>query len=74
MHEFELIVKVIATYCPLVPNIPPPVELRPNAGHGLLILEVSRPHTTTHHIQQDFSGRVISPAGFEPTIPASEWP
>jgi hypothetical protein len=25
------------------------VALRPNAGHGLLILEVSRPHTTTHH-------------------------
>jgi len=27
----------------------PPVALRPNAGHGLLILEVSRSHTTTHH-------------------------
>jgi len=26
-----------------------PVKLRPNAGHGLLILEVSRSHTTTHH-------------------------
>jgi len=25
------------------------VVLRPNAGHGLLILEVSRSHTTTHH-------------------------
>ena len=26
------------------------VALRPNAGHGLLILEVfSRSHTTTHH-------------------------
>ena len=25
-----------------------PVALRPNAGHGLLILEVSRSHTTTH--------------------------
>ena len=24
------------------------VTLRPNAGHGLLILEVSRSHTTTH--------------------------
>jgi len=23
--------------------------LLPNAGHGLLILEVSRPNTTTHH-------------------------
>ena len=28
----------------------PPVALRPNAGHGLLILEVSRSHTATHHI------------------------
>ena len=26
-----------------------PVVLRPNAGHGLLIPEVSRSHTTTHH-------------------------
>jgi hypothetical protein len=25
------------------------VALRPNAGHGLLILEVSRSHTTAHH-------------------------
>jgi len=25
------------------------VALRPNAGHGLLILEVSRSHTTTHY-------------------------
>ena len=25
------------------------VALRPNAGHGLLILEVPRSHTTTHH-------------------------
>ena len=38
------------------------VELRPNAGHGLLILEVSRSHTTTHHIRQDSSRRVISPS------------
>jgi len=28
----------------------PPVALRHNAGQGLLILEVSRPHTTTHHM------------------------
>jgi len=25
------------------------VALRPNAGHGLLILDVSRSHTTTQH-------------------------
>ena len=36
------------------------VALRPNAGHSLLILEVSRSHTTTHHSRQDSSGRVIS--------------
>jgi len=36
-----------------------PVALRPNVGHGLLILEVSRSHTT-HHSRQDSSGRVIS--------------
>ena len=35
------------------------VALRPNAGYGLLILEVSRSHKTTHHIRQDSSGRVI---------------
>ena len=36
------------------------VALRPNAGHDLLIFEVSRSHTTTHHSRQDSSGRVIS--------------
>ena len=36
------------------------VALRPNAGHGLPILEVSRSHTTTHHSRQDSSGQVIS--------------
>jgi len=39
----------------------PPVALRPNAGHGLLILEVSRSHTTTtQHSRYDSSGRMIS--------------
>jgi len=36
------------------------VTLLPSAGHGLLILEVSRSHTTTHQSRQDSSGRVIS--------------
>ena len=36
------------------------VVLRPNAGHGLLNVEVSRSHTTTHHNRLDSSGRVIS--------------
>ena len=40
--------------CPL------PVALRPNAGQGLLILEVSRSHTMTHHSRLDSSGHVIS--------------
>ena len=31
-------------------------------GHGLLILEISRSQTTTHHSRWDFSGRVISPS------------
>ena len=39
------------------------MALQPSAGHGLLILdEISRSHTTTHHSRQDSSGRVISPS------------
>ena len=37
------------------PNCPPPP-----VGQGLLIHEVSRSHTTTHHSWLDSSGRVIS--------------
>ena len=33
---------------------------QPPLGQGLLIIEVSRSHTTTHHSRQDSSGRVIS--------------
>ena len=38
-------------YYTIFNNIPAffPVALRPNGGHGLLILQVSRSHTTTHH-------------------------
>jgi hypothetical protein len=36
------------------------MALRPNAGHGLVILKVSRSHIATHHIREDSSGRVIS--------------
>ena len=36
------------------------VTLQPNAGQGLLIHQVSRSHTATHHTRQDSSGRVIS--------------
>jgi len=36
------------------------VALRPIAGHGLLILEVSRSHTVTHHSRWGSSGRLIS--------------
>ena len=37
-------------YCRL-PPLPLFVALRPKAGYGLLIREVSRSHTTTHHSQ-----------------------
>ena len=33
---------------------------QPPVGQGLLIHEVSRSHTMTHHTRQDSSGRVIS--------------
>ena len=33
---------------------------QPSVGHGLLIHEVSRSHTTIHHSPYDSSGRVIS--------------
>ena len=42
--------------------LPHPVALRPNAGLGFVILDVSRSHTTTQHNRQDSSGRVISPS------------
>jgi len=37
-----------------------PMALRPNAGHDLLIIEVSRSHTTAHHSRWDSSGRMIN--------------
>ena len=36
------------------------MALRPNAGHGLLIHEVSRSHTTTRHSRYDSSGRLMT--------------
>ena len=36
------------------------VGLRPIAGYGFFIHEVSRSHTTTHHIREDSSGLVLS--------------
>ena len=62
---------------------------QPSVGHGLLIHELSRLHTTTHHSRQDSSGRVINSSqrpvphntqpstlsvGFEHTISAGERP
>jgi hypothetical protein len=35
---------------------------QPQVGLGLLISEVSRSHTTTHHSRQDSCGRAISPS------------
>jgi len=46
-------------------NSPPPPPFRrdsPPVGQGLLIHEVSRSHTTAHHIRYDSSGRLISPS------------
>jgi len=34
-----------------------PVALRPNADHGLIILEVSKSHTAMHHVWWYFSGQ-----------------
>ena len=34
----------------------------PPVGHSLLIHDISRSHTTTHHSRQGSSGRVISPS------------
>jgi hypothetical protein len=39
---------------------PPPPPRQPPVGQGLLIHEVSRLHTTTHHSRWDSSGGVIS--------------
>ena len=60
---------------------------QPPVCQGVFIHEVSRPHTTMHHSQEDSSGWVISsshrphkrqtsmpPVGFEPTISAGERP
>ena len=38
------------------------MALRPNAGHDLLIHEVSSSHPTRHHSPYDSSGRVINPS------------
>jgi len=43
------LVKACLTFYGTRKHILSPVALRPNAGHGLLILEVSRSHATTHH-------------------------
>jgi len=47
----------VCTFIMLV--ISSPVALRPNAGQSLLIHEVSRSHTATHHNRYDSSGWVI---------------
>jgi len=36
------------------------LALQPPVGHGLIIHEVSRSHSSTHHNQYDSAGRVIS--------------
>ena len=54
----SLIIKLFPTHyivfvCLLLARQPP-------TGQGLVIIEVSRTYTTTHHSRQDSSGRVIS--------------
>jgi len=41
-------------------NISFPIALWPKVGQGLLVIEVSRSHTMTHHSRQESSVRVIS--------------
>jgi hypothetical protein len=53
-HHFHWIfvwnrIKPIQKYLTVPPPLFFPVALRPKVGHGLLILEVSRTHTTTYH-------------------------
>jgi hypothetical protein len=45
------LVKACLTFYGTRKHILSSVALRPNAGNGLLIIEVSRSHTTTHHIR-----------------------
>ena len=48
-------------FCASAPSPPSsPSPPSPTVGHCLLINEVYRLHTTTHHSQYDSSGRVIS--------------
>ena len=64
-QTIETLISVyVPTYAPIILLLLLlfPVTLRPNAGHGLPIHEVSRSHTTTHHSRYDSSGRVISPS------------
>ena len=57
-HTFAL-VKKSTNYQDLHYAVVCSLQQRP-VGQGLLIHEVSRSHTTTHHSREDSSGRVIS--------------
>jgi len=48
---FLACVASVATYRVGILLLLLPVALRRHEGHGLLTLEVSRSHTTTHHIR-----------------------
>jgi hypothetical protein len=58
LHEvsYQLVKLPKKNFSSFVPPAPPP----PPVGNSLLIHEVSRLHTTTHHSRKDSSGRVIS--------------
>jgi len=49
-------------HCLIAGTINTVLFVLPIEGQGLLILEVFRSHTKTHHSRYDFSGRVISPS------------
>ena len=49
------------------------VARQPPVGHGHLIHEVSRSHSTTHHSRQDSSGRVISSSQRPLPLPDNTW-
>ena len=53
-------VEITIILCTILDNRSDMSNMRVSADYGLLILEVSRSHTTTHHSRQDSSRRVIS--------------
>jgi len=51
LYMYHIYIELLIYYFPCTKKPVFFVVLRPNAGQGLLILEVSRSHSTTHHIR-----------------------